>query len=312
LKKKKIDFRKIASFLLNVLALSIFDSLGQGFYELYSIVQYPAIPDKYCDLHRNMNETSGLMLYDGNLWTFNDSGGKPELYRIDKNTGKISQKVVVLNGENIDWEDITHDQTHIFIGDFGNNRGNREDLKIYKILKKEIGSGKNIKVNAEIILFSYNDQNSFEINNRSNDFDCESLISYGDSLILFSKNWVNGKTRIYKLPKFQGSYGLDPLDDFDVDGLVSGADFNFKTKELVLAGYKDHVPFVFLFSEFSGQNFDDGKVFRINFVRLKDSQIEGIVWLDNNNIILSTEQTSVFEQAAYKLNLKDIVKYVDE
>ena len=38
--------------------------------------------------------------------------------------------------ENVDWEDITQDETHIYIADFGNNNGNRTDLKIYKILKQ--------------------------------------------------------------------------------------------------------------------------------------------------------------------------------
>jgi len=138
------------------------------------------------------------------------------------------------------------------------------------------------------------------------------MISYGDSLILFSKNWVDGKTRMYKLPKSPGNYQLDPLDYYDVDGLVTGADLNSETKELLLIGYKDHIPFIYFFSEFSGQNFEDGKVYRINFARLKDAQTEGVVWLDNSNIILSTEKTSVFDQNTYQLNLKEVIKYINE
>jgi len=306
-----IDMKKAVLFFLFVLTFSALNSKGQGSHELYSIIQYPVIPSEYCDIDKEAKETSGLMLFGGGLWTFNDSDGKPELYRIDKSNGKISQTIVVINGENIDWEDITQDKTHIYIGDFGNNKGNRKDLKIYKILKKKINYKKKVKVNAEIIQISYSDQNLFEINNHSNDFDCGAMISYGDSLILFTKNWVNGKTRLYKLPKNQGSYELDPLDYFDVDGLITGADLNFETKELILTGYKDHVPFVYFFSGFNGLNFDDAKVYRVNFVKMKDAQTEGIVWLDDNNIILSTEQTSVFEQAAYKLNLKEVIKYVE-
>lgn len=303
--------KKVAVSLI-ILVLIGFYSQSQGFYELYSIVHYPAVPEKYCELHKKVEETSGLMIYGGGLWTFNDSGGKPELYRIDKSNCKIIQKVVVTNGENNDWEDITHDKTHIYIGDFGNNLGNRKDLKIYKVLKNDISYSKKIKVSAELIEFSYNDQKTFEVNNRSNDFDCESMISYGDSLILFSKNWVDGKTRMYKLPKTPGSYQLDPLDYYDVDGLVTGADLNSETKELLLIGYKDHIPFIYFFSEFNGQNFEEGKVYRINFARLKDSQTEGVVWLDNNTIILSTEKTSVFDQNTYQLNLKEVIKFINE
>ncbi|OQX79058.1 MAG: hypothetical protein B6D61_04215 [Bacteroidetes bacterium 4484_249] len=186
--------------------LTINGATAQGV--LYNIIEYPVIPKVYCEMNKKVNETSGLLLFDRGIWTFNDSGGKPELYRIEKESGKISQKITLENGENYDWEDITGDEEYIYIGDFGNNKGNRKDLKIYKIAKKHIGSKKKTKVRAEIINFSYNDQESFVVNNRKNNYDCESVISFGDSLIIFSKNWVNEKTRMYKLPKTPGMYDL--------------------------------------------------------------------------------------------------------
>ena len=40
-------------------------------------------------LNDSIQETSGLNFFDGKLYTFNDSGNPPELYEIDKNSGKI-------------------------------------------------------------------------------------------------------------------------------------------------------------------------------------------------------------------------------
>jgi hypothetical protein len=49
----------------------------------------------------------------------------------------LSYKKIKLNGvKNNDWEELTQDKTHFYLGDFGNNAsGNRTDLTIYKIAK---------------------------------------------------------------------------------------------------------------------------------------------------------------------------------
>ncbi|MCD4790354.1 MAG: hypothetical protein K8R37_10165 [Bacteroidales bacterium] len=308
----KMYLNKFLPGILFVCFLSFTELSGQNFRELYTIIDYPVIPEIYSNLPEKVNETSGLIYYSGSLWTFNDSGGKPELYKINKESGKIDQKVFLKNAENYDWEDITQDDEYIYIGDFGNNRGNRKDLKIYKIAKKDISAKKKVEVEAEVIEFVYNDQTSFEIENRKNNFDCESLISYGDSLIIFSKNWVNGKTRMYKLPKVPGKYKLDPVDSFDVDGLVTGADYNAKTKELILVGYKDYLPFMFLFQGFKGQSLNTGQVYRINFRRMKNAQTEGIIWLNDETIVFSAEQTSEFPQAAYEFKIREVFKLIEK
>lgn len=298
---------KIASIVF-VILISIYQGVSQGF--SYDVIQYPAVPSVYSPLSEKVDETSGLIFYDGNVWTFNDSHGEPEIYRIDKASGEINQTVLIENASNIDWEDITHDESFIYVGDFGNNYGNRKDLKIYKIAKKDIGSKKKTKVSAGIIAFSYQDQGVFVKNNRNHNFDCESLISSGDSLIIFSKNWDDGQTRMYKLPKESGTYKISPVDSYKVDGLITGADIN-DNNELLLIGYKDHLPFVYLFTDFIGKNLHSGNVYRVNLPRLQDSQTEGVIWYDENNILFSTEQTKVFEQQVFQLDIKEVVKYIE-
>jgi len=278
--------------------------------ELYTIVEFPAIPAKYCDLEEDMKETSGIIYSSGSVWTINDSGGEPEIYKIDKTTGTVIQKVIILNGSNRDWEDITQDDDFIYVGDFGNNDGNRSDLKIYKIAKSEITAKKKVELNAKIIGLSYNDQKSFSESKHNHNFDCESMISFGDSLIIFSKNWADGKTRLYKMPKIPGQYQLDPLDTLDADGLVTGADYNKDTKKLVLIGYKDRLPFIYYFSNFNGRKFESDQVYRFNLNKMKDSQTEGIAWLNDETIIFSTEQTKSFSQQVFELNFQSVFKLI--
>ena len=279
--------------------------------ELYTIIQYPVVPQKYCDLEANVSESSGLLYNEDEIWTMNDSGGLPEIYRIEKETGGIAQTVRIENGNNVDWEDLTQDEKHVYVGDFGNNHGNRKDLRIYKISKKDISGKKKIDVQAEVIGFGYKDQNDFSENSRNNDFDCEAMISYGDSLVLFSKNWVNGKCRLYKVPKVPGQYDPEPLDTFDTDGLITGASFFESTKCLILIGYKNHIPFIFYFPGFNGRNFPKTDVSRFEFVRMAGAQTEGIAWLNKDAVIFSTEQTKEFAQQVWELNLQTVFRLIE-
>lgn len=299
---------------LTIALLSTFlFSLNQSFSQRvsYDIIQYPGEPTMFAPLAEEVNETSGLIFFDGNIWTFNDSRGEPEIYRIEKESGKIIQTVRIENASNVDWEDITQDESFVYVGDFGNNRGNRKDLKIYKVAKEKIASKKKTKVLAEIIEFSYEDQETFIEKNRKHNYDCESIISHGDSLIIFSKNWGDAKTRMYKMSKEPGNYKLSPLDSYDVDGLITGADVNNKN-ELLLVGYKDHLPFIYLFADFSGEGLRSGKAYRVNFPGLQDAQTEGIIWKDDNVVLFSTEQTKVFEQQVFQLDIKEVVSYIKD
>jgi len=256
------------------------------------------VPEAF-QLSNQLKETSGLIHFDNGFWTFNDSGGKPEVYKVRSSDGRIIRTVVLDNANNVDWEDISQDDEHIYIGDFGNNWGNRKDLLIYKIRKRSIMAGEKVTIEAEIINFSYKDQHSFQNKNRSNNYDCESLICYNDHLILFSKNWVNGKTRMYKIPKNPGKYTAEPVAEFDVKGLVTGADYNPRNNELVLIGYTDRVPFIYHFYRFNGDDFNAGFTSRINFPAMVNIQTEGICLMEEKRLAISAEKTKQYKQAVY-------------
>lgn len=93
--------------------------------------------DKF-ELPDQVKETSGLLFFKGKIITHNDSGDSANLYELDSLNGNLLRTINITNATNVDWEDIAEDNTHIYIGDFGNNNGNRTDLKIYKILKSDL------------------------------------------------------------------------------------------------------------------------------------------------------------------------------
>jgi hypothetical protein len=245
-------------------------------------------------LPKTVSETSGLIFWRNSLWTHNDSGGKPEIYKIDTASGKITQTVFLDGVINFDWEDIAQDEDFIFVGDFGNNGGDRKNLSIYKIPKAAISLTEKVdSVSPSTIRFSFADQKSFENNFRKNDFDCESFLSLGDSLFLFTKNWVDGNSRLYVLPKTDGEHSVWPRTTFHADGLVTGADVNPAQNEVALIGYMDFQPFMWLFWDFEGSDFFGGQKLRIDFPDLIFVQTEGIAYLDDDKIVYSFERSIV-------------------
>lgn len=253
-------------------------------------------------LPQEVIETSGLIYWNGGVWTQNDSGNEPELYKLDTITGQILQTVTVTGAENVDWEDLAQDSLYIYIGDFGNNEGNRTDLKIYKTAKASFPVSGNGAVTAVSINFSYADQLSFEKRNRSNDYDCEALITFGDSLYIFTKNWANEHTRLYAMPKSPGTYSISPVSEFNTDGLVTGADILDGGSELVLCGYKDYNPFIWLLFDFQETAFFNGNKRRINFSGNFGTQTEGISYTFGRNVYISSEKTAIGPARLFRIN----------
>lgn len=261
-------------------------------------------PRLYALLSPDLEETSGLIFFNDGLWSFNDSGGEPVLYKMDTLTVEIIQEITIENATNIDWEDIAQDNTNIYIGDFGNNSGTRDDLVIYIVKKQDIPYSGNHFLTAGSINFYYQDQGVSHSDDFGNNFDCEAMIVKGDSLYLFSKNWGNSKTKLYKLPKTAGHYEAVKTHTYDIKGLVTGADYNEEFNEIILSGYKNEIwiPFSFLLFDFQGNDFFSGNKRRIDFPYIISSQTEGICYYKNRNVFISAEKTKTHSERLYQLN----------
>jgi hypothetical protein len=204
----------------------------------------------------------------------------------------IQRTVFVKNATNVDWEDIAADNSFIYIGDFGNNaNGNRTDLRIYKIAKKDVSVSDS--VDSKVINFSYSDQTDFSPKGSNNtNFDCEALIAYGDSLYLFSKDWVDLKTRLYVLPKKPGTYKATKLAELDVQGLITGADVLATQRVIVLSGYNTFLsPFIYLLYDFSGNRFFDANKRKVS-LNESFTQTEGITAKSTTQFYTTNERYS--------------------
>lgn len=233
-------------------------------------------------------ETSGLICFKGKLWTHNDSGNIPAIYAIDTVSGQLTQTITIQGAVNKDWEDITQDDHYIYIGDFGNNFGDRRDLAIYIIKKSDIPASGNATVRSDKITFKYADQATYKALDHYNDFDCEALVSCDGSLYLFSKNWISNKTRIYRMPAVPGNYTIEPVGEFDTYGIITGADYI--PGQLALIGKRGIFPFIWLFHTRSPENISVKNGTRIDLPFRYGAQMEGIAFTDSLTIWISSEQ----------------------
>jgi len=253
-------------------------------------------------LNETIKESSGLLYLEERIITHNDSGGAAALYEITT-AGTITRTVTISNATNVDWEDITADDTHIYIGDFGNNSGTRTNLKIYCIGISEYLNTVDDTVAAQIITYSYADQTDFTSNSFATNFDAEALIAYQDNLYIFTKNWGNQKTNIYSLPKAPGDYSSSKIDELDVQGLITGASFNTISDSIVLTGYTFSTPFIVALHGFNAPLFSNGTYqrYELQIPAGNSIQMEGITSFDSNHYYLSAEEGFASNSGLYIL-----------
>lgn len=243
-------------------------------------------PEYSIKLSDSIKETSGLTAFDNLLWTHNDDHDTT-LYGLDS-LGKIKKKIVLKNVTNHDWEEISQDNEHLYIGNFGNNaKGNRTDLNILKIEKKSFSAENPI---IEKISFSYADQTDLSAQKpNSTNFDCEAFIVSNDSIYLFTKQWKSSKTSIYVLPNSPENHIAQLKDTLNTEGLVTGAVYLEDKKLIVLCGYsKTGKTFLYLLYDFKNHSFLSGNKRKIN-LKLPFHQIEGITSKDGIHYFITNE-----------------------
>ncbi len=258
-------------------------------------------------LPKKIKESSGLIKVDGKLWTFNDSGGKAELYQISEKNGRILKTLKITNARNVDWEDIAFDDSYVYIGDIGNNRGNRKNLKVYKIPRASLRTQK--RVRAEVISFAYSDQKEFRSRPHKNNYDCEAMVAHNGKLYLFSKNWQNQKTRLYELSSQAGKHKAKYLSTFNTDGMVTGASLNEEMDILLLTTYSPLLSVeVWAFTNYQNSHFFKGDKKRLNFKNPLQGQIEGVTFNGNYQAYLSSEAFSKyifsFDASLYEVDFR--------
>jgi len=277
---------------------------------LYNPTVY--VPPFKFEVNSTLNETSGLLYANGFLWTFNDRGGEPAIYRIDTISNTILQKVTLGGTTNIDWEDIAFDGTNVYIGDFGNNfTGARTDLKIYRFPLSEIPdytSNATFTIpstSVETINFTYADQPQPPVNLGifNIKFDCGAMFIDEGKIHLFTKNFVDLNTTHYEINStMQGTYVAANIETFKTDYFVTAVDKVPGKKLIVLLGYIFPNPSAFQFgnhfmtilSDYTGSNYFSGNKRTLNLPDgLQMGQAEGIVFKSETYGYISNEAVSV-------------------
>lgn len=239
-------------------------------------------------LSDSISETSGLLAFDGLLWTHNDDHDTT-LYGIDT-LGKIRRKVTLKELKNNDWEEISQDEDFVYIGDFGNNyKGNRTNLRILKIDKSTFYE---TSPKVEIISFSYETQQGFTAKKpNSTNFDCEAFVVSRDSIYLFTKEWSPKKSTVFVLPKLAGTYTAKLQTTLTTKGMITGA--TLSENKIVLCGYsKKGKPFLYVITDFENYNFEKAKKQKIK-LKLPFHQVEGIATFDGFQYYITNEKLVV-------------------
>ena len=239
-------------------------------------------------LSDSINENSGLDLFNGRLFTINDSGNSSEIFEINKETGKI-KNAFKTNLINKDWEAIASYPTNLYVGDFGNNGGTRKDLVIYKIPFDSTLITLNPD-NIQPIPFYYPEQKDFTPKNLNNNFDTEAMIFLNDKIHIFTKEWASKSTTHYTIdPTVVENQAAKKIETFSTGYVVTDA--AYFDKKLYLVGYtKKTEVFLTIFNESEAGIFfiDKPKKYYLGS-SLSIGQIEGIA-VDEKGIYISGEE----------------------
>ena len=237
------------------------------------------------NLSKKLDETSGLEIINKQLVTINDSGNDPVLFYINE-SGNILDERKLNCCKNNDWESLAADSDYVYIADFGNNYDTRKNLSIIKI-----PIDKSSNENPEIINFLYPEQKKFKRIYRRSEYDAEALISFGDILLIFTKNKRKKITEIYSLPKYGGNFKAQKIGSLNTESIVTGADYDKKTNTLVLTSTINFDEYyILVVNDFSLNNKDH----KINMyeIPIGKTQVEAIKIIDENTFWITSEDES--------------------
>ena len=270
--------------LIVLILLSCSDKVSMQEFDSAEIIKTIVLP-------KTINETSGLEFYNKNFITHNDSGDGPSLYVFNENGDLIKTMDLNKNSnfeiENNDWEDIASDDEYLFVADTGNNFGNRDNLNIIRISKKD-----NYSVDG-IIEVSYADQETF-FPRPKHKYDAEAIIIINEQLVLFSKDRENLNTDLYLVDKFdKGPQKLTSEVAFNVNSLITGGDYNNELNFLALVSYNSKgSQYLILFERFDLENLEEN-TFKKYKIPLERAQIESIKIIDKNTFWVTSEDEGI-------------------
>ncbi|AFT76949.1 hypothetical protein AMBLS11_01785 [Alteromonas macleodii str. 'Black Sea 11'] len=238
------------------------------------------------NLPKELSETSGLICDVDGMYSLNDSGNAPIIYRINYQGEIIERTRLPLT--NKDWEAITADASSFYIADVGNNKGKREQVEIHKVNRSNVND-------ITTITLKYEGNDASNNIPYAHDFDSEAMVKHGDDLLLFSKSWKTGITHVYKVNEGEIEQTISTFASIDgLPGVVTGVDFDQHQNKFVITGYKSD-PFG-NFSTFMAQISKDFTLLDV-WPLEQYKQVEGIC-VDNNGMYWFSEEATEGRKAS--------------
>lgn len=256
-----------------------------------------------------LRETSGLIYWAGALWSINDSGDTTALYALDPHSGSTLRRVIITGIQNRDWESLAQDDTYLYIADMGNNRGNRQDLTIHRVLKSDLlDSAQARTVAAQTpIYFYYPEQEDFAPRSDHN-WDAEALYVMEDSLYICTKERGQRFTTWYSLPAQAGRYPAQRRVHLEVNTLVTGADYDPVCKTLALVSYTPRLLHLWIIPAHDRDQLEYVASYRYQKRKLGrflwKGQLESVCWQPNTQVLyFTTEATPLRKASLYRIDL---------
>lgn len=260
------------------------------------------------NLESSQNETSGLAWIEGRLFSINDGDNTNQVHELDPNTGKVLRSITIENSQNRDWEELAQSDTHLYIGDFGNNLGYRRDLGVYKVLISDL-LAKN-SVHGEKLNFTFPDQIDFSVR-EDHRFDCEAMVFSNNQLHIFTKIQSTLDSDHYTLEINQENQNANFIESVQTNFMVTGAEIDSESGQLLLLGIKPQgtIPYEQFLSVYGGIQENEKLSSRTQFIKIGYLTIrgntEGISLGEKKQLWISSEQFSYsgFPEIAPKLSL---------
>lgn len=257
-------------------------------------------------LPKKLKEVSGMaMSKDKNIiWTIEDQGNKNVVYGLDLQ-GRLIADVLVENADNLDWEDITSDpQGHLYIGDFGNNENDRQDLSILKIDLQNTAQ-KSTQV-IQTTKFHYEGQTEFPPKKSNWLYDCEAFVEMDGSFYLFTKNrskGFDGTFLVFRVPNREGDFEAQLIGRLKLhgnysDAAITSAAINSTKDQIVLLNHKN----INILTDFAPNDFSKTKIRTVSLNH--NSQKEAITFLNDTSLLIADEKDKKTGGNVYRFNLK--------
>jgi len=252
-------------------------------------------------LSEEVAESSGLFATNEGIWTFNDSGGKPEIYLLDTSSGRVLHRVKIQQIFNKDWEAAMIDNGQLYIADAGNNGGKRTDLKVYSCDIPQKGDSL-LTVSSEW-RFRWPDELYGSPEDKQHDRDCEAMVGMNDTVFLLSKSWKTLSVKLASLSKAPVQIA-SVVDSIFTGFVVTDAAFRLESPEkgtLLLIGYENKIPgdvWLWIFEGKPGSQIFRGSVKSMKLGNaLYLGQVEGICFVGPSQVVLSAEQFGLHKSA---------------